>query len=130
MGDHSIEEAPFISTDVIKQCKIQSIKAWQNFELIATVKNMFRFHDARNPSNHLAGLLFPGRKGQTCQAGTEESEHIFNNSYKGEHSYYFRLYGLDIALDLPEGATKKEVASAMEGHILEKAVLMGRYERV
>ena len=47
----------------------------------------------------------------------------------GDH-YYFRLYALDLALDLPEGATKKEVKFAMEGHILEKAVLMGRYERV
>ena len=49
--------------------------------LIATVKSMFRFHDALNPSIHLAGLPFPSRKGQTCQAGTEESEHIFDNSY-------------------------------------------------
>jgi hypothetical protein len=48
---------------------------------IANVLNMFRFHDALNPSIHLAGLLFPGRKGQTCQAGTEESEHIFDNGY-------------------------------------------------
>ena len=50
--------------------------------LIATVKSMFRFHDALNPSIHLAGLPFPSRKGQTCQAGTEESEHIFDNSYR------------------------------------------------
>ena len=47
-----------------------------------------------------------------------------------EHRYYFRLYALDTELDLPEGVTKKEVESAMEGHILEQAVLMGRYERV
>jgi hypothetical protein len=48
---------------------------------IGIVKNMFRFNDAINPSIHLAGLPFPGRKGQTCQAGSEESEHIFDNGY-------------------------------------------------
>lgn len=46
-----------------------------------------------------------------------------------EHRYIFRLYTLDIALDLPAGATKAQVLSAMEGHILETAELIGRYDR-
>ena len=40
---------------------------------------MFRFHDAIDPSFHLAGLLLPGRKEQTRQVGTRELEHIFYN---------------------------------------------------
>lgn len=47
-----------------------------------------------------------------------------------EHRYYFKLYALDKMLDLPRGATKSDVEKAMEGHILSKADLMGRYERV
>lgn len=47
-----------------------------------------------------------------------------------EHRYFFKLYALDIELDLSEGATKKEVEDVMEGHVLEKVELMGRYERV
>jgi Raf kinase inhibitor-like YbhB/YbcL family protein len=45
------------------------------------------------------------------------------------HRYYFRLYALDTNLDLPPGATKSETMSAMEGHVLAEAVLMGRYGR-
>lgn len=44
-----------------------------------------------------------------------------------EHRYFFKLYALDQELFLKEGATKKEVEVAMEGHILAKAELMGRY---
>lgn len=46
-----------------------------------------------------------------------------------EHRYFFRLYALDEPLNIPEGATKKEVLSAMEGHIIATAELMGRYDR-
>lgn len=58
-----------------------------------------------------------------------------NNSYGGpcppdkEHRYFFKLYALDTMLSLKEGASKAEVEKAMERHILEKAQLMGRYER-
>ena len=47
-----------------------------------------------------------------------------------EHRYYFKLYALDTKLDLAQKATKTQVEEAMEGHVLEKTELMGRYERV
>ncbi len=47
----------------------------------------------------------------------------------GTHRYYFKLYALDCKLDLPPGAIRKSLLHAMEGHILGKAVLMGRYKR-
>lgn len=46
-----------------------------------------------------------------------------------EHRYFFKLYALDGMLDLSEGASKKDVEQAMEGHILAKAELMGTYNR-
>ncbi len=47
----------------------------------------------------------------------------------GTYRYFFRLYALDTVLDLPSGATKKDVLKGMEGHILAQAELMGTYRR-
>ena len=43
------------------------------------------------------------------------------------HTYVFKLYALNIELDLPDKSTKAEVEKAMEGHILEQATLTGTY---
>ena len=45
------------------------------------------------------------------------------------HRYYFKLYALDCMLHLEPKASKIEVESAMEGHILAEAQLMGKYGR-
>jgi|SRR3989344_1732004 len=46
-----------------------------------------------------------------------------------EHRYMFYLYALDGELSLPSGSTKSEVLNAMNGHILEKTTLVGKYNR-
>lgn len=45
------------------------------------------------------------------------------------HRYFFKLYALDAKLNLPPGATTIELLQAMEGHILDKATLIGLYKR-
>lgn len=45
------------------------------------------------------------------------------------HRYMFKLYALDTQLDLPEGASKQEIEKAMEGHIIDRATLIGLYQR-
>ncbi len=45
------------------------------------------------------------------------------------HRYVFRLFALDTALDLEVGATKKQVLSAMDGHVLAQGELTGEYSR-
>jgi len=46
-----------------------------------------------------------------------------------EHRYFFKLYALDIMLDLPESISKLELEWAMEGHIIEQTEIIGLYKR-
>ena len=45
------------------------------------------------------------------------------------HRYFFKLYALDVAVDLPAGATKAELEKAMKGHILAEGQVMGTCKR-
>ncbi|MCH8205387.1 MAG: YbhB/YbcL family Raf kinase inhibitor-like protein [Chloroflexi bacterium] len=45
------------------------------------------------------------------------------------HRYFFKVYALDVELDLDSGAKKKELLEAMEGHVLARGQLMGTYQR-
>lgn len=46
-----------------------------------------------------------------------------------EHRYFFTLYALNSLISLPQGSTKEELLKALEPHIIEKAVLIGTYNR-
>ena len=48
----------------------------------------------------------------------------------GEHRYFFVLYALDTNLTIPPTSSKQEVETAVEGHVIETAQLMGVYTRV
>lgn len=45
------------------------------------------------------------------------------------HRYFFKLFALDMKLELKPGAGKKELEAAMTGHILGQGEWMGRYGR-
>jgi hypothetical protein len=47
----------------------------------------------------------------------------------GVHRYFFKLYALNSMLDLEEGATKKDLESAMAGNTIEQTTLIGKYSR-
>jgi len=67
----------------------------------------------------------PGTEGRT---DFRETGYNGPNPPDGEHTYVFTLYALDTELGLPKGASKEEVEDAMEGHVIEKSELKGRYE--
>ncbi len=74
--------------------------------------------EGREPSG-VAGARTDGEKGYYGPCPSDGKE----------HRYVFRVYALDTRLDLPEGATKNEVLSSLEGHCIAQATLMGKFRR-
>jgi hypothetical protein len=73
----------------------------------------------------------------TLGNGAKQSKNDFGNlGYGGPappkgqpHRYFFTVYALDRAVDLPGGATKAQLLDAMKGHLLAKGQLVGNYGR-
>ena len=78
------------------------------------------------PTGEIKENSAPGRQGKNSWG---------RNDYggpcppSGTHRHFFKLYALDSELDLPLGATKAELETAMKGHILEQAELIGLYQK-
>ena len=77
-----------------------------------------------------AGQNPPGIAGKNSQGTLEYGGPCPPTQFEPKrHRYFFKLYALDIMLDLPEGSTKAQVEQAMQGHIVEQAQLMGKYQK-
>ncbi|MGE0404877.1 MAG: YbhB/YbcL family Raf kinase inhibitor-like protein [Candidatus Korobacteraceae bacterium] len=69
--------------------------------------------------------------------GTVQAKNVADMGYRGpgapaqgpHHHYTFELFALDIKLDLGSDATREDVLKAMNGHILGKGVVVGRFVR-
>ena len=67
--------------------------------------------------------------------GTEGWNSFRRHSYggpcppSGTHRYFFKVYALDTKLVLDPNSRKKDVEKAMEGHIVAKGEIVGRYKR-
>jgi Raf kinase inhibitor-like YbhB/YbcL family protein len=67
--------------------------------------------------------------------GTEGMNDSKRRSYggpcppSGTHRYFFKVYALDVKLDLSPAARKRDVEKAMQGHVLAKGELVGLYRR-
>lgn len=86
------------------------------------------------PSNVTS--LSEGTSSQNLPASASQgTNHFGDNDYGGPcppsgiHRYYFKIYALDNNIELKEGAGKRDLLKAMEGHILAESQLMGKYER-
>jgi Raf kinase inhibitor-like YbhB/YbcL family protein len=45
------------------------------------------------------------------------------------HRYFYKVYALDVKLDLPPRSTRTELLEAMDGHVLDQGQIMGYYTR-
>jgi Raf kinase inhibitor-like YbhB/YbcL family protein len=77
-----------------------------------------------------------GVKQHALPAGTREGRNDWKRTGYGgpcppigRHRYFFKLYALDLELPDLGVATKRELESAMQGHVLAQAALMGTYEK-
>ena len=67
-------------------------------------------------------------------AGAVQGKGYGKHRYRGprppfnwSHRYRFTVYVLDAPLDIPVDSRKRHLLKAMEGHILQKGSLVGRY---
>jgi Raf kinase inhibitor-like YbhB/YbcL family protein len=76
-------------------------------------------------------------KGKQLPDGSRQGRNDFDSiGYAGPcppgnatHRYLFAVYALDTILNLPAGATRRQVESTLRGHILAHGELVGRYHR-
>jgi Raf kinase inhibitor-like YbhB/YbcL family protein len=73
--------------------------------------------------------------GENTVPGVEGKNTARTHSYdppcppSGTHRYFFKVYALDSTLDLKPDSNRKDVEKAMQGHMLAKGELVGRYHR-
>lgn len=48
---------------------------------------------------------------------------------ENEHQYLFKLFALDTILQISDESARNKVLNAMLGHVIEEAVLIGKYEK-
>lgn len=77
-----------------------------------------------------------GSTGGGLPRGTREGKNDWDKTQYGgpcppigRHRYFFKLYALDALLGDKGAMTKAELESAMKDHVLEKAELIGTYQR-
>lgn len=88
---------------------------WVAFNIPATSTG---FLEGKVPEGTILGVNSWGKHGYggPCPPG-------------GTHRYFFKLYALDTKLQLTPETSAAQLEQAMEGHILGKTKLMGKYSR-
>jgi Raf kinase inhibitor-like YbhB/YbcL family protein len=47
----------------------------------------------------------------------------------GTHHYHFKIYALNTKLNLPDGASRQIIESAMKGHVIQSSELIGTFSK-
>ncbi len=108
--------------DTAPQKKSTDILHWMVINIPGTARSLPEAvpAEAKLPDGSLQTKNFRGAGGYLGPGAPAAGPH---------HHYTWELFALDTKLDLTSDATRAEVLSAMDGHILGKAVLVGRFHR-
>jgi len=113
----------FHDPDVALQKKMDDVTHWMVFNIPGT-------------ATELPGGISPAEA--KLADGTTQIKNTANRvGYLGPgagaagpyHHYTFELFALDTKLDLTDAATRADVVKAMDGHILAKGILAGRFHQ-
>ena len=109
-----IMDDPDIPDFVKEKLKLEVWDHWVVFNIPAEVN---KIHEDEEPIG-IAGKNSSGKLGYGGPCPPDK-----------EHRYFFKLYALDIKLDLKQGSSKKEVEDAMSDHVIGRVELIGKYVR-
>ena len=68
----------------------------------------------------------PGKNGMN---GAKKSGYMGPCPPSGKHHYHFKVYALDMMLNLPDDTDKAGLEKAMSGHIVASGELVGLYQK-
>ncbi len=91
-------------------------KVWVHWVLWNINPNTIELKENSIPSDCLEGETDFGEIGYGGPAPPDK-----------EHTYIFKLYALDVILNLESGSTKANVEESMKNHILTEVKLEGKY---
>jgi len=80
------------------------------------------------PKNAVLGMTNFGKAGYGGPCPPPASPEQLQRGESGSHRYFFKLYALDVTLDL-KNPNKAEVEAEMKDHIIDRAELIGLYSR-
>jgi Raf kinase inhibitor-like YbhB/YbcL family protein len=108
--------------DTAPQRKVEDILHWMTFNIPGTVRSLPEGvpANATLPDGTVQAKSFRGAVGYMGPGAGAQGPY---------HHYTWELYALDIKLDLTPDATRADVLKAMDGHVVAKAAMHGRFHR-
>lgn len=79
----------------------------------------------------IKSIIENGAPKEAIQGFNDRGDQGYGGPYPpfGTHRYQFKIYALDTILNLPPNSRKKDLEDSMKGHILDKDILIGLYQR-
>lgn len=100
-------------------------KAWVHWTLFNIDPTTVEIAENSVPQGAQEGLTDFGRPGYggPCPPASQRGEP------SGKHRYFFKLYALDVVLNLAGNPIKEAIEEAMRGHLVDSSEFIGLYQR-